>query len=90
MCTTLAAVSGVFRPQLPAAAAWLLPGVAALYLLASVGVSCSVAWRQGLRAALPLPAVFATMHLAWGAGFWVGILFPPRLAPGDRVRREMP
>lgn len=89
-CATLAALSGVFRPQLPAAAVWLLPGVAALYLLASVGVSCSVAWRQGLRAALPLPAVFATMHLAWGAGFWVGVLLPPRLPPDDGAGRGTP
>ncbi len=89
-CATLAALSGVFRPQLPAAAAWLLPGVAALYLLASVGVSCSVAFRQGLRAALPLPAVFATMHLAWGAGFWVGVLLPPRLPPDDGAGRGTP
>ncbi len=86
-CATLAALCGVCRPQLPAAAVWLLPGVAALYLLASVGVSCSVAFRQGLRAALPLPAVFATMHLAWGAGFWVGVLLPPRLPPDDGAGR---
>lgn len=82
-----ATLSGVLRPPQPALAAWLLwllPGLAALYLLASLGVACAVAWRQGLRAAWPLPAVFATMHLAWGGGFWAGTLFPPRSETGDR------
>ena len=74
----LASLASLFSTFLPASGRWLFVAVAALYLAASLGVSCAVAARRGLRAALALPAVFATMHLAWGGGFWIGALFPPR------------
>ena len=65
-------------PQMPASGRWLFVAVAALYLATSLRRLLAVAVRRGLREALSLPAVFATMHLAWGGGFWVGALFPPR------------
>ncbi len=45
---------------------------AAAYLAAVLGTSGRLASRAGLRDAAALPAVFATMHLAWGAGFLAG------------------
>ncbi len=77
---------GLAPPELSALGRGLFPAVAGLYLAACLGVSVAVALRQGLRVSLPLPAVFATMHLAWGGGFWVGALFPPR-APAKPVPR---
>lgn len=74
----LASLASLLTPQMPASGRWLFGVVAALYLATSLSVSLAVAVRRGLRAALSLPAVFATMHLAWGGGFWVGALFPPR------------
>lgn len=46
---------------------------------------CAVVRRAGLRDLAALPAVFATMHLSWGAGFLVGSLrFGP---PWTAIRR---
>jgi succinoglycan biosynthesis protein ExoA len=46
-------------------------GVAA-YAMAVVGVSARAARSAPMADAVALPAVFATMHLAWGAGFLRG------------------
>ena len=83
----LASLAGLFWPQLPLAGRWLFPAVVALYLATSCGVALAVGLRRGLRTALPLPAVFATMHLAWGGGFWLGALFPPRAPAGQTPGR---
>ncbi len=89
--SALASLAALLWAGIPAPAAWLFPAVAALYLATSVGVSCAVALRRGLRTALPLPAVFATMHLAWGGGFWTGVLLPPRtVLPDPRERTTIP
>lgn len=48
----------------------------ALYVLANVGASIVAALaapRLGLREALLLPAVYAAMHVSWGAGFLRGL-----------------
>lgn len=45
-------------------AAWLLAAVAA-----AVAVARRTAWRHLPR----LPVIFATLHLCWGAGFWLGL-----------------
>jgi succinoglycan biosynthesis protein ExoA len=74
----LTGLAGLLAPQMPRPLQALLPIVAALYLATSLGVSAAVALRRGLRTAISLPLVFATMHLAWGGGFWFGVLFPPR------------
>lgn len=57
-------------------ALWLagIAAYAALNLLSSL----RVARRIGLSVAWRLPLVFATIHLAWGAGFWAGLLRPRR------------
>ncbi len=73
-----ASLTGVAGPLASALVVWLFPAVAAFYTVTSLGVSCAVGLRRGLAVALRLPAVFATMHLAWGAGFWTGAFFPPR------------
>jgi hypothetical protein len=72
-------------PIPPLLVAGLFPAVAALHLVVSLGVACGIARRRGLRTALPLPAVFATMHLAWGWGFWRGVARPPRRSDGERA-----
>ena len=43
-----------------------------VYLLTSLGFSADVARREPLRDAMCLPAVFVTMHIAWGFGFLAG------------------
>lgn len=62
---------GAIRGDRAVIAAGLAPSViyGAGNLLASVVTG---AWAGDLRAAIRLPAVFATMHGAWGAGFWRG------------------
>jgi cellulose synthase/poly-beta-1,6-N-acetylglucosamine synthase-like glycosyltransferase len=48
------------------------------YAAAVVAVSAQAARRAGVRDAAALPAVFVTMHAAWGAGFLVGcVRFKP-------------
>jgi hypothetical protein len=37
-------------------------------------VSWSIAARKGLRLLLILPAVFATLHVSYGAGFLLGLV----------------
>ena len=83
---SIVSLAGLAPPRLSGLGKTLFPAVAALYLATSVGVACAVALRRDLRVALALPAVFATMHLAWGGGFWFGMLFPPR-ASGKRDPR---
>ena len=41
-----------------------------LYAAALAGGAAMEGWRRRDRAALLMPAALATMHLAWGAGFW--------------------
>ena len=53
-------------------ARWAAAAVVASYLLALVAASAGAARGLG-RDALLLPAVFATMHFAWGAGNLVGL-----------------
>ncbi|MFN7941327.1 MAG: glycosyltransferase family 2 protein [Thermoanaerobaculia bacterium] len=65
----------------PAPLAWALPAVAGAYAAANLAVSLALAARHGARLALTLPPVFATLHLAWGAGFLAGILRPAAVAP---------
>jgi succinoglycan biosynthesis protein ExoA len=62
------------------AAALLLPvlrplylGGLALYLVVNVGVSVHTAAREGWRYLARLPLAFATLHLAYGLGYWTGI-----------------
>ncbi|HEY7347992.1 MAG TPA: glycosyltransferase family 2 protein [Ktedonobacterales bacterium] len=51
---------------------WLLMLVA--YLSANLIFSLAAARRIGYRYFWCMPFVFPTIHLAWGAGFWVGLV----------------
>lgn len=53
---------------------WLLPIGA--YVAANLLASALTARRFGWDLLPLLPVVFATIHLAWGAGFWVGLARP--------------
>jgi succinoglycan biosynthesis protein ExoA len=46
----------------------------ALYLVATIAASLRIAMRAGFRHLLRLPPAFATLHLAYGLGLWVGLL----------------
>ena len=59
------------------------------YLLALTAVAAVSGWRRRDAAALLLPPVLATMHFAWGAGFWRSCFRPqerpgPESPPGSR------
>ncbi len=45
-----------------------------LYVMANLIVSASLAGRTGWRHLLRLPLAFVTLHLAYGLGFWAGIM----------------
>jgi hypothetical protein len=66
-------LSGWIVPGAPPPMRWAFPATALLYAAAALGVSVAVGSRLGFGVALRLPAVFATMHLAWGGGFWIGL-----------------
>lgn len=51
---------------------WLLMLIA--YLAANLTFSLTIARRIGYRCLGRIPFVFLTIHLAWGAGFWVGLV----------------
>lgn len=59
--------------------AWL--AVLALYALADAAASLVVGRRAGWDLLFIAPVVFATMHIAWGLGFWGGIV---GVAPATR------
>jgi glycosyltransferase involved in cell wall biosynthesis/SAM-dependent methyltransferase len=63
---------------------WLLAALGP-YAVANVAASCVAATRASWGDVLRLPAAFAAMHLAYGAGFWSGVLAPPR--GGDELAR---
>jgi hypothetical protein len=74
----LAAVAAVIAPGRLAFGA---RAIVATYALSVIATSASTARTAGWEDAASLPAVFATMHLAWGFGFIAGSLrFGPPLA----------
>lgn len=61
-------------------------GALAVYAASVVAASVRSAGRGRAADAVALPAVFATMHLAWGVGFLVGcVRFGPPLAALARI-----
>ncbi len=48
--------------------------IAGVYLLANFVASTIGARRGGWRYGPVLPLIFATIHFAWGVGFWVGLV----------------
>jgi succinoglycan biosynthesis protein ExoA len=67
----------------PEAGLVVVGGYLAAVLLASIVVARRV---HGVAAKLVLPLAFASMHVAWGLGFWEGTL--RRI--GSRVRKQAP
>lgn len=62
--------------------------ILALYALVNLSASARVArrtGREGWRLLPRLPLVFATMHVAWGLGFWKGALFGGAPAPREQA-----
>jgi hypothetical protein len=58
----------------------------AFYVLVNLAVSVAIAARAGWRHLARLPLAFATLHLAYGLGFWAGVLrFGP---PWRRAKRN--
>jgi cellulose synthase/poly-beta-1,6-N-acetylglucosamine synthase-like glycosyltransferase len=53
---------------------WLFNGIVGCYLLANLVASTICASRGGWRYLPILPVVFATIHFAWGLGFWYGLM----------------
>jgi succinoglycan biosynthesis protein ExoA len=49
-------------------------GGLALYALANLSVSLQIAAREGWRHLFRLPLTFAALHLAYGLGYWTGLL----------------
>ena len=99
----LAVVGGVPAALLlPALRPFYIAGLA-LYLLTGLIVSVRMAARAGWHHLMRLPLAFATLHLAYGLGFWAGMLHfgPPwnrgifrrgrlELAPVRAERRPAP
>ena len=53
---------------------WIaLVGLVGVYTLANLGISASIAAREGWRYFWPLPLAFATIHLSYGLGFFAGL-----------------
>ena len=67
--------AAVVAPRRPAAAAALTAPYAAALAAASVATARRV---EGAGAKALVPLAFATMHVAWGLGFWEGLLLDRR------------
>jgi cellulose synthase/poly-beta-1,6-N-acetylglucosamine synthase-like glycosyltransferase len=75
-------VAPAFVLGIPVAAAMALTGRGRRLALAGTGTyvaACIVAGQAAGREESPavrarIPAAFATMHVAWGAGFWAGVI----------------
>lgn len=65
-----------------APARWLLAAVVAAYAAAALASSLQAVRRAGEWSLLPLvPVSFLLIHLAWGAGFLLGLARAPRRGP---------
>lgn len=82
-----ALVMGAALSPLGVAPRLALLALLALYALADGAASALVARRAGWDLFAIAPAVFATMHVAWGLGFWVGII---GIAPAHGAGAETP
>lgn len=58
----------------------LLAFLLLIYFIATALATFRICRQHGWRHVLHLPIVFWTMHLAWGLGFWTGLLRRPRRA----------
>lgn len=74
------AIAALFAPG---PAGWVCRGGIAIYVLALVAEASRMSSAASIRDAAWLPAIFATMHLCWGAGFIWGAL-RPRIHRGSK------
>ncbi len=81
-----ALVASVVLAALTREPRWLL-AVAWPYAVANLAASFVVAAPASWAALFGLPAAFATLHVAYGLGFWAGLLTPRRGDELDRIRR---
>ena len=80
-------VGTVIAAPLTALGRWLLAAGSGVYLAANAAASFLTAWNGSWRSLPLLPVAFATLHLAYGCGFLVGLArFWNRW--GDRGDRE--
>ena len=63
----------------------ILPGA---YLIADISATLLLIRRGGLKYLPLLPAIFLTLHLCWGLGFWAGLprFGLPRFSPRTLLR----
>ena len=61
-------------------------GILLAYLGLNLGFSAFVTVRERPPAFWLAPVAYCTIHLCWGAGFWVGLLLYPRLSARSRKR----
>lgn len=66
-------IGGVFAVLFPAAV-FLWIACIAVYLLCVIVFTFHSARKHGYHILLKLPSVFLTLHLAWGCGFWYGVI----------------
>jgi len=71
-------------------ATWAAAAMVGIYLSIVIAPALAAALRAGsLRSAPAVAAAMVTMHVAWGLGFWSGILGPARIGPGaESVRND--
>ena len=86
----LAAAAGLATPPRAQALAISAAAVPVVYVAVLLGASAAIGLRSRRLEALLLPALAATVHLAWGAGFLAGLACAvlSRRAPPPRPRSE--
>lgn len=81
-------IGGALAPvSVVARVAWAAVLIA--YALANLTASAQVARRTGWGLAPRLPLVFTTMHIAWGLGFWKGVLLGGALTQRSGVPTQL-
>jgi succinoglycan biosynthesis protein ExoA len=74
-------------PLVVFAVGWLGAAHLVLYGIVNVASSIVVASRTSWRNLPVLPLIFLTIHVAWGGGFWAGLItWPVRQVVGSRAR----
>jgi GT2 family glycosyltransferase len=70
----LGLVAGVMLSLVGEVWRWLYVAALLTYALLTFVFSVAQAARHGWRTLTLLPLVFLTLHLAWGMGFWTGVV----------------
>jgi succinoglycan biosynthesis protein ExoA len=89
-CLVAGALFSAFSP--PILFAWL--GMLLAYLALNLGFSLRAALRTGRHLLWRIPLAFMTVHLAWGSGFWVGLMRgeerPAAAQPAAMLAEQVP